>query len=158
MSVADRVPLAAVERLASQMPDVVQQGGIFDDDVWYPVLERTGIEREHTKVFRVGNDDLVLVDDQWLIRPVGRERWRAREWMAAGDEYLDAAVADEAVYPELGNIAKGTEQAVTEGTLSPSQAEAIGRAARSVIPDLAKQVGRAALNELVDTFMRKHGL
>jgi hypothetical protein len=85
------------------MPDVVQRGSIFDSDAWLPVLEECGVDLNDTTTFQSGSDDLVIIDDKWLIEPEGDGAWRVREWLGREDAHYVVAVEDEAVLDDAGD-------------------------------------------------------
>ena len=89
--------------IAARMPDVVKAGGIFENDAWLPVLEEGGIDVNDTTTFRAGSDDLVILDDKWLIEPQGDGAWRARDWLGREDTHYAAAVEGEAVPDDAGD-------------------------------------------------------
>jgi hypothetical protein len=89
--------------IAARMSDVVDAGGIFHDDVWLPVLEEGGINPNCTATFRVGVNDLVVLDGKWLIEPDGDGSWQTREWLGREDPHYAAAVEAEAVLGDAGD-------------------------------------------------------
>lgn len=78
------------------MPDVVQGGGVFGA-AWLPVLDEGGIDVNDTTTFKTGSENLVIIDDKWVVEPEGDGVWRGREWLGREDEHYEAAIRDEAV-------------------------------------------------------------